>query len=536
MLYINIDGMYGNGAYEKPEYKTVYDLLAEMDRLGVWASVTACAEGKDLSPLYGNRKLMEDIKTAGMHDRIIPCFALAPAMLYAPEEFNHLKEHLANGDVSFVSVYPRTNRHSLREIERILGEIAAYSPVVLISAEEMEKTDYNDLAEIAKTFPTLRFIIQNVMWWQFSPTADLMWRCKNVYIDTARLHFRGAIKSVMNFLGSGRTIFGLGSYSNSGAAIAALSYSGVYEKEEAKIAGLTVLSLMANQKKAKEILNRAKEINPKVRNSFWIPFVEGKGVQNELVIDAHTHIGPMARGWYMPNADLDLQIADIEADMRRFGISRIISTPEPALFGDPIEGCIIVTDKVSHGGSKFKGYLPMNPHYSDVITDKVINKFMNGNYFIGFKIIPEYWRVNIGDPVYNIAWEYANKHHLPILIHTWEGIDGTPKMIEPIAEKYPDAIFILGHSGGGTVGHEEAVHATNKYKNIYLEFCGTFTAKQRWEQTLTRVDKNKVLFGTDTYPHDIAWELGRLLSMDIDDDTLRLILGKNIERVLSMRI
>lgn len=534
MIYVNSNGMYGNGAYEKPEYKTVYDLVQEMDRLGIWASVTAHAEGRDLSPLYGNRKLMEDIKKCDFQNRIIPSFAISPAMLYAPEEFEYMLSHLKSYEVSFVSVYPKTNRHGIREIERVLSRISPYSPVVLINAEEMQKGDYTELSTLANRYSKLHFIIQNVMWWDFSATADLMWRCKNIYIDTARLHFRGAICSLVKALGKGRTVFGLGSISNGGASIASLTYAELDDIEKKKIAGLNILSLMNNQEKAAEIILSAVEPKPKVNNSYWEPFIQGNGIQDTLVIDAHTHIGPMARGWYMPNADIDLQLADLEADMQKFSIDLMVSAPEPGLFGNPLKGSMLIEKKVKNRGNRFKGYLPFNPHYEDILTVENIGKLLNNKYFIGFKVLPEYWRIGIDNPVYNPVWAYADKHRLPILIHTWENTEGTPEMIEPLAKKYSNAIFILGHSGGTTKGREQAIKAANRYNNIYLEFCGSFTAKQRWEDTVKRVDSNRVLFGTDTYPHDIAWELGRLLSCDIDDDTLRLILGENMKQVLKL--
>ena len=72
------------------------------------------------------------------------------------------------------------------------------------------------------------------------------------------------------------------------------------------------------------------------------------------------------------------------------------------------------------------------------------------------------------------------------------------------------------------------------YPNVYYEFCGSFTSRIRWEDTLEKIDYRRVLYGTDTFLHDIAWELGRLLSTDIPDEKLKAILGMNAERVLGL--
>ena len=37
--YCNINGKFGMGAYEKPDFPELSDLLAHMDRLGVWQTV-----------------------------------------------------------------------------------------------------------------------------------------------------------------------------------------------------------------------------------------------------------------------------------------------------------------------------------------------------------------------------------------------------------------------------------------------------------------------------------------------------------------
>ncbi|MBE6884133.1 MAG: hypothetical protein E7487_05970 [Ruminococcaceae bacterium] len=537
MFYLNIDGFYGLGAYEEPEYRTLSDLLTQMNRLGIHVSVTAQAEGRDLSALFGNRKLMRDIaETPGAKGRILPCFAIAPALAFAEDEYTYLLDHLKSGEVNFVRVYPKTYRHPLYQIERILSEISPYRPVVLLDAGELNTTDYQDLITLSEKFPYLSFIITKAGWWFYTHLSDLLWRRPNILADISLFHFRSAIELTVKHFGKERAVFGLGGVSHNGAAMAALRYAKIDDSDRAAIAGENILRLMPNQKLADELRTNASHLESRIANSYWKPFMDGKGVQNTLIIDAHTHIGPMARGWFMPDAEIATHVAKLEEEMKLFGISKIVSTPEPALFGHPIEGCELVEREIAGKEDRFRGYLPFNPFYEQDITDEFIDRKLNGGYYIGFKAIPEYWRVPIDSPKFDRVWKYAEAHHLPTLIHTWEGNEGNAARCATVAAKHPGAFFIFGHSGGGTAGREQAIEAAIRYPNVYLEFCGSFTARQKWEDTLKRVDPKRVLFGTDTYPHDIAWELGRLLSCDIDDATLRLILGENMQRLLAMRI
>ena len=97
---------------------------------------------------------------------------------------------------------------------------------------------------------------------------------------------------------------------------------------------------------------------------------------------------------------------------------------------------------------------------------------------------------------------------------------------------YPEAIFILGHSGGNDAGREEAEKLALENKNVFLEWCGSFCSRRRWEDTIQKVGNHRIVFGTDAVYHSIDWELGRLLSLDVEDDVLKPILGANMRAIL----
>jgi len=130
-------------------------------------------------------------------------------------------------------------------------------------------------------------------------------------------------------------------------------------------------------------------------------------------------------------------------------------------------------------------------------------------------------------------WAYANRHRLPILNHTW-GKDDISSL-KDVVKKYPQAHFLLGHSGGNAEGRREAESLAQGNPNVYLEWCGSFCTPAIWEQTLQRVNPRQVVFGTDAMAHDIYWELGRLLSLDVPDKTLIPILGQNMRRIMARR-
>ena len=86
-----------------------------------------------------------------------------------------------------------------------------------------------------------------------------------------------------------------------------------------------------------------------------------------------------------------------------------------------------------------------------------LDEFFQRGFFVGFKLLPAYWKIPVTDPGYQPVWEYANRHRRPILLHTWDDNYNSPAMLREITRKHPQATFILGHSGGGTRGQMEAV-------------------------------------------------------------------------------
>jgi len=180
------------------------------------------------------------------------------------------------------------------------------------------------------------------------------------------------------------------------------------------------------------------------------------------------------------------------------------------------------------------GYVGFNPIYADELTPKFDDYFAS-SFFKGFKTLCDYWRIAITDPRFTPMWVYANRHHLPILSHTWESVFDSPAMFKDLVKRYPNVSFLLGHSGGGDDARREAESLAQKHPNVYLEWCGSFCSTILWEETFVKVDPRQVVFGTDAMAHDFNWELARLLSLNVPDKILLPILAGNMRRILAAR-
>ena len=537
MFYLDSTAIYGYSSYEKLDYSSLEELLAEMDRLGVHAALTVNAVAARGHSLEGNLQLMEDLEACpAARDRILPVLAVAPKNFYEKESMAFFHEMLSSGRVGALAIYPVAAKFHVGQLERIFLELRQYRPVVLVDCEDLRvEMGYELLAELAAKFPEMSFVLRNSMWGDDGPMFDLLWRCKNVLVENSRLHENGMMRTIAEHFGADRLVYGRGYRSLSGASMASLAYSGLSAEEREQIAGKRLLSLLPNQKEAQRILAAAGDMQPKVTNRYWAEFVKGKGLSDVRIIDAHTHLGGFpSQGWYVTTLGFENALASFLARAKELGICHMITSGMEALHGDPLSNNRMLEEKTEKARDAVTCYYAYNPHYRDVSTEKELDERFASGGFVGFKILADYWKVELTDPRFDGAWSYADKHRLPVLFHCW-GPFNTPEMIADIASRYPNATFIIGHSGGGEAGRPRAVRACLEHANVYLEYCGSFVPKCTWRQALDQVGAEKLIFGTDTLVHDQAWELGRLLSEDITDEELRLILSENIERILARR-
>jgi len=530
----DINGSYGGGAYALPEYKSINDLIEKMNYLGISRSLVFHMDSRDFSPLIGNRKILYEIENCKEAvSRLIPVFSVTPADLYEPPTLDFVIDSLKSGKVRAIRLFPATAKFYVREIEPVLQKIKDFKPVVLCDISETRNPqDSRDIIEMANRFSSISFIYTGVYWPDFNLALDMLRRAenKNIFLDISILHMRNAIEMLVRNFGAGRVLFGSGPKAQYGASIASLARADISERDRKMIAGENISALLG----LPPTPSFDDALYPDIvsKKPLWMKFRAGKDLDNIKIIDGHTHTGPLTRGWVCGDIDLDDNIQALIREMDRNCVTQIVTCPEVAQFSNSLEGNRAVEKALEPYYDRFKGYLVFNPRYADLLIPELDN-FFSRKFFIGFKILPAYWRVGVDDPLYVPMWEYADRYALPILIHTWEGFGAPAEMLRPVAEKYPGAQLIFGHSGGGDKGRLETEKLALEFSNVIPEFCGSFTAKRSWADTLKAIGNGRFIFGSDTGAHGIAWELGRFLSTPVPDETLLPGLSANYEKILS---
>ena len=501
-------------------YNSAAEVLAHMDRLGVYTTVMEYGNGSN--SLHLNRNLLQQIKDLP-RDRVIPGYFLDVGAAYQLGALEKIRQMMIDRPGCIV-LEPKDRKYRLRAIDQVLDQVQDVSTVVLMNAVQFkENGGADDLEYLAKRYPKLSFVIRRVMYSSMPFALDCLRRAENVYLDTSWLHTRNALAMLSRHFGADRLIFSLGPKGNHGAPMAALTFAPLSEEEKDKIRFGNFQRLFG-----KEL---TQPMPNKVQNSFWTSFVEEGIVPDVPIYDIHTHMGPTGSDWYLENCEFDTQIQAFEEDMERYHIRKIVSScsGRPDLLPANEDLAAAVGEKTD----RFKGYVRYSPHYGEKYTEEYMAKQFAGDYFVGLKTLPQYMQLDIRDEKYYPLFRYAHEHKLPVLLHCWGGGFGTPRKCAEAAAKWPDAKVILGHSGGNTAGKKESLEIANDpaYSNVYFEFCGSFPADFGWKEMLEVIDYRRVLFGTDACLHDIGWELGRLLSEDIPDEQLIAILGGNAQRL-----
>lgn len=531
MNYFALNAMIGRGAYVVPEFPTPESLIGHLDYLGIDRTLVYSVKARDFSPIVGNRELLEGI--APYRERLIPSFVLTPADFFGDGMIAYYKKMLASGKVRAFRLCPDYSRFPVRQIERVLAELAAYEPLVLMdSGFGTSEMDLRDFEYLAGKYRQVKFVVCQKMWGGFGSVLDLMWRCPNVYLDTSWLHMRDTIELVRDEFGIGRMLFGIGFKSHYGAAIGTLAHANITPDEREAIAHGNLERLLGMEPLTKKLAVEPPLLEEK---PLWKKFRDGGKLDDFKVYDVHGHSGLHTRGWFLRDGDPETYLETLARHMDGNGVDTLFLSGEEALFGDVLPGNRKLEEYAKSYPGRFRGYFVYNPMYKDELSTAVLDDFFSRGFWAGFKLLPSYWHVRITDPAFDPVWEYAEKHCLPVLIHTWNDSWNSPSMLRDIVKKYPNASFLLGHSGGGTPGRLEAEELAAENPNVYLEFCGTFCSDRSMVKAFELLGPGRIMFGSDTGAHNESYELSGFLSLPLPDRELIPALHDNMAKILEKR-
>lgn len=195
-----------------------------------------------------------------------------------------------------------------------------------------------------------------------------------------------------------------------------------------------------------------------------------------------------------------------------------------------------VRDAVAAYPERYRGYCfvnPGDPKALDEITQRVRDEG-----FIGIKLYHQY---RIDEPVVEPIIERAVAWQIPILMHAGHGTDPETRARQPrisdaahfvnAARRFPEAILIEGHIGGGG-DWEWALKHLREAPSVYLDTSGSVVDEGLVDRCVEQIGVDRLLFATDM---TIEGGVGKVLDADLTETERRKILGENFQGILDRR-
>lgn len=237
-----------------------------------------------------------------------------------------------------------------------------------------------------------------------------------------------------------------------------------------------------------------------------------------MIIDSHAHVQRVSGYWDSPPGRI-LKL------MKEAGIDKTIIMP----YSDDPSLLQYTRDCFEKFPDKLIGYARLDPSMGEKAVE-LLRKSVRDWGFRGLKLHPVGNLIHPAHPSSLSLIREAARLKVPTLFHCGDEDLTLPFQIAAAAEKVPEATIILGHMGG-YFHTRDAILAAKKHKNIYLE-----TSAMPYPEEITRavniLGAERILFASDGpgCPPDL--ELKKVKLADLNPEDEKMVLGRNIERIL----
>ena len=191
---------------------------------------------------------------------------------------------------------------------------------------------------------------------------------------------------------------------------------------------------------------------------------------------------------------------------------------------------------------RLSGRTPIDPGFPDESCAKIEKWIRNGPCigikYQGSKINGVTCSHRNNDPIVRLALELG----VHIYVHTWLQVGGTPRLpgggngpsestpmdLARLAQRFPQASLICGHSGGDW---ELGVRAIRACPNVLLEFAGSDPHSGMVDYAIRELGVDRLVWGGHGPGRSYATELGKVLDADVSKADRMKILGGNLRRI-----
>lgn len=251
--------------------------------------------------------------------------------------------------------------------------------------------------------------------------------------------------------------------------------------------------------------------------------LNGLALDDIFVFDIHGHIDS-SYACALPNCNA----AGLLKSMNRVGINSCCISSCLSFQSDINLGNKNVMKAAADYPGRFYGYAVPTPYY-----DYDISKyFYEGSGMVGIKIHACEQHTEISNPGFLPAMEFADKHNLPVLFHTW--VESEVKQAFDLAKKYKNAKVILAHSAFTDYSAKlVAIEACKRCENVFVDTAISSTYDGAIEWMVSKVGVDKVLYGSDLAFFDCRQGFGKLALAKLSETDKIKIFGENAKKIFT---
>lgn len=240
-----------------------------------------------------------------------------------------------------------------------------------------------------------------------------------------------------------------------------------------------------------------------------------------MIVDSHCHIGD--------GAHASQSSADLLRNMDKNNVARaIVCASGRHITVDNQEGNDLIATEVRRHTDRFYGFACVNPWYGERGIAELRRAIGEG--LVGLKLHPSmqgYWA---NDPLVFPLVEAAVALRIPVYIHSGTPVFSLPLQIVDLAERYPEATFIMGHMGGADF-YVDVPSSAYRTSNVYYETSLTCHVGYV-DEIVKEAGHERVLFGSDSPTSQLEVELLKIRMAILTDEQRSDILGTNALRLL----
>jgi uncharacterized protein len=258
--------------------------------------------------------------------------------------------------------------------------------------------------------------------------------------------------------------------------------------------------------------------------SIYGKAIKGYALDDVLVIDSHCHIG-VCNTVNIPDGSAESMLKSMDM----LGVNIACITANASCCSDYAYGNDVVLDALERYPDRFAGYITFNPNYEELYDDEFRRCFRVPG-MKAIKIHPSLHGYSLDHKRYDRVFEIAQKNKLPVLIHVW----GRPDVaaVDKVAGRYPEVIFLMGHTGAEVRAMENAVDVINRHENCFGDLALSMARQGNVEWLVKETGSHRILYGTDMPFFDPIPAFGRVVFAEISDEDKRNVLGLNMKKLL----